>query len=249
MTQSELLENLDGPILFQPKAEKDKMKGQVICYSGENYLTDIPTRDDLVTENNEGLMAILEDALSKHQDIPFMAIDVEESTKFTNSQAWYVLRLYSPLINGQKAAVSIIGIQVFFDILIPDKESTDAFEAKIRGILFNAIKSFKIEHIKAFSFHGYHVEKKLYLCIYTVNTKQKKMAMKAVQKKKYITASDDQFTYYRKMACEYGISLSGWSTINEIDTKALAYAQKREGRCLAKVSPNTYLWACKKKHQ
>ncbi|CAG8826837.1 17671_t:CDS:2, partial [Dentiscutata erythropus] len=23
----------------------------------------------------------------------------------------------------------------------------------------------------------------------------------------------------------------------------------REGRCLAKVSPNTYLWACKRKHQ
>ncbi|CAG8787867.1 7528_t:CDS:2, partial [Racocetra fulgida] len=33
------------------------------------------------------------------------------------------------------------------------------------------------------------------------------------------------------------------------DQTTLAYAQKREGRCLAKVSPNTYLWACKKKHQ
>ena len=33
-----------------------------------------------------------------------------------------------------------------------------------------------------------------------------------------------------------------------MDTKALAYAQRREGRCLAKVSPNTYLWACKKNH-
>ena len=36
---------------------------------------------------------------------------------------------------------------------------------------------------------------------------------------------------------------------DEIDTKALAYAQRREGRCLAKVSPNTYLWVCKKNHQ
>src|SRR5690348_6348437 len=99
MTQSELSENLDGPAFFQPKAEKDKMKGQVIRYSGENYLTGIPTRDDLVAENNEGLMAILEDVLSKHQDILFMAIDMEESTEFTNGQAWYVLRLYGPLIN------------------------------------------------------------------------------------------------------------------------------------------------------
>ncbi|PKK56947.1 hypothetical protein RhiirC2_798973, partial [Rhizophagus irregularis] len=36
---------------------------------------------------------------------------------------------------------------------------------------------------------------------------------------------------------------------NDIDTKALAYAQRREGRCLGKVSPNTYLWSCKKDHQ
>ncbi|PKC01907.1 hypothetical protein RhiirA5_426002 [Rhizophagus irregularis] len=36
---------------------------------------------------------------------------------------------------------------------------------------------------------------------------------------------------------------------DDINTKALAYAQKREGRCLAKVSSNTYLWACKKGHQ
>ena len=36
---------------------------------------------------------------------------------------------------------------------------------------------------------------------------------------------------------------------DEIDTKALAYAQKREGRCLGKISTNTYLWSCKKGHQ
>ena len=36
---------------------------------------------------------------------------------------------------------------------------------------------------------------------------------------------------------------------NDIDTKALAYAQRREGRCLGKVNPNTYLWLCKKGHQ
>ncbi|GES79859.1 hypothetical protein GLOIN_2v1789838 [Rhizophagus clarus] len=36
---------------------------------------------------------------------------------------------------------------------------------------------------------------------------------------------------------------------DDINTKALAYIQKCEGKCLAKVSPNTYLWACKKGHQ
>ncbi len=159
------------PALFHPKAEKDKMEGQMIRYSGEDYLNCIPSRDDIVAENDEGLTAILEDALSKQQDIPFMAIDIEESTEFINGKARYVLRLYGPLINGQKAVVSIMGIRVFFDILIPDKESIDVFEAKIRGILSNAIKSFEIEHIKAFPFRGYHTEKKPYLRIYAINTK------------------------------------------------------------------------------
>src|SRR6266542_6201105 len=39
--------------------------------------------------------------------------------------------------------------------------------------------------------------------------------MKAIQKKKYVTASDDQFTYYRKVARECGILLSGWSMISK----------------------------------
>ncbi|CAG8694435.1 6791_t:CDS:1, partial [Funneliformis caledonium] len=36
---------------------------------------------------------------------------------------------------------------------------------------------------------------------------------------------------------------------DEIDTKALAYAQRHEGRCLDKVNLNTYLWSCKKDYQ
>ncbi|CAG8615650.1 11663_t:CDS:1, partial [Cetraspora pellucida] len=99
---------------------ENEKTSQLLRYFGEDYLIGISTCDDLVTENNEGLTAILEDALSKHQDILFMAIDVEESTEFTNSQAWYVLHLYGPLINGQKAVVLITGIQVFFDILVPE---------------------------------------------------------------------------------------------------------------------------------
>src|SRR4051812_22640410 len=78
---------------------------KVICYFSENCMIGIPTRNDIVAENDERLTAILEDALSKHQDIPFMAVDVKESTKFINGQTWYVLRLYGPLINDQKAVV------------------------------------------------------------------------------------------------------------------------------------------------
>ncbi len=69
---------------------------------------------------------------------------------------------------------------------MPKEEALKLFEIKIRDILSNAIKgskgskSFKIEYIKAFPFHDYYIEKKLYLHIYAVNTKQRKIVIKAI---------------------------------------------------------------------
>src|SRR2546430_3226964 len=160
MTQSELSEFLDASsALFHPEAEKDKMKGQVIRYSGEKYLSSILTLDDIVAENDEGLTAILDDALFSCQKIPFMAIDSEGSSEKIKGMYHYVLRLYGCLINGQMALVTLIGIQVFFDILIPDGETSDECEEKVSEILSGIVKSFKMEHIKAFLFRGYYREK------------------------------------------------------------------------------------------
>ncbi|GBB90003.1 hypothetical protein RclHR1_16870009 [Rhizophagus clarus] len=110
-----------------PEAEKDKI---VIHYSGEKYLSGLSTLDDIVAENDEGLTTILEDTLSKQQDIPFMTIKNERSTERINETYRYVLRLYGHLINGQKALVTLMGIQVFFDIFVPDEETPDECEEK-----------------------------------------------------------------------------------------------------------------------
>src|SRR5438270_12457408 len=166
MTQSELSEFLDASsALFHPEAEKNKMKGQVIHYSGEKYLSSIPTLDDIVSENDEGLTAILDNTLFSCQKILFMAIDSEGSSEKIKGMYCYVLRLYGRLINGQMALVTLIGIQVFFDILIPDGETPDECEEKVSKILSGIMKSFKMEHIKAFPFHGYYRKKKPYLQI------------------------------------------------------------------------------------
>jgi hypothetical protein len=219
MTQSKLSEFLDAPALFHPEAEKDKMEGQVIHYSGEKYLSGILTRDDIVAENDDpegsGLTAILEDALSSCQEIPFMAIDNEGSSEKINGKYCYVLRLYGSLINGQKAVVTLLGIRVFFDVLVPDGETPDDCKTKIRGILSGSkVETLKIEHIKAFPFRGYHTEKKTYLRIYTSGTGKRKTAMKAVQDNNYETASDDLYSFHRKVARENGIQLSGWSMLS-----------------------------------
>ncbi len=66
MTQSKFSEFSDMPsTFFHLEAEKDKMAGQVIYYFDENYLIDILTCNNIVKENDKGLTAILEDALSK----------------------------------------------------------------------------------------------------------------------------------------------------------------------------------------
>ena len=91
-------------------------------------MSGIPTLNDIVAGNDEGLTPILKDTLSKRQDIPFMAIENEGSTEKINGIYCYVLRLYGRLINGQKAVVTLLGIQVFFDILVLNEESSDDCE-------------------------------------------------------------------------------------------------------------------------
>jgi len=57
-----------GPKAFpqsQISENKNSEKGQLIRYSGENYLTGLPTRDNIVAENDEGLSTILNNVLAK----------------------------------------------------------------------------------------------------------------------------------------------------------------------------------------
>ena len=126
MTQSELLEFLDTLVLFHSKAEKEKVS-QILCYSSENYLMSIPTRDELVVRNNKGSTLIFEDEIANHRDIPFIPVDIEESKEYIYRTPHYILHLYGYLINGQKAVVAITGIKVFFDIRILKNASISKF--------------------------------------------------------------------------------------------------------------------------
>ncbi|CAG8613734.1 6812_t:CDS:2, partial [Dentiscutata heterogama] len=49
----------------------------LLRYFGGDYLTGLPTRDNIVAENDEGLSAILNNALTRREDIPFMAVNFE----------------------------------------------------------------------------------------------------------------------------------------------------------------------------
>ncbi|CAI2161541.1 18875_t:CDS:2 [Funneliformis geosporum] len=84
----------------------------------------------MIAENDERLTANINDTLTNCREIPFIAIDSEGSTEKIKGMYRYVLRLYGRLINDQKVLVTLIGIQVFFDILVSDEETSDKCEEK-----------------------------------------------------------------------------------------------------------------------
>src|SRR5436305_14812639 len=109
-----------------------------------------------------------------------MTTDNKRSSQKIKGKYCYVLRLYGSLINDQKAVVTLLSIQVFFDILVPNRKSPNDCEIKVRDILSGSkVETLKIEHIKAFPFCSYHIEKKTYLQIYTSGTGKRKTAMEA----------------------------------------------------------------------
>ncbi|CAI2176400.1 9237_t:CDS:2 [Funneliformis geosporum] len=97
-----------------------------------------------------------------------MAIENKGSTERINEMYRYVLRLYGRLINGQKALVTLIDIQVFFDILVLDEETPDK------------------------------CEEKSYLRIYTNGTGERKKAIQDIQENNFETASDDLYSFHHK---------------------------------------------------
>ena len=82
-------------------------------------------------------------------------------------------------------------------------------------ILCITVNTYKIEHIKAFQLQGYHIEKKSYLRIFTLGSGDRKKALQAIQDNNFETASDDMFSFHRKIARENGIAISGWSMISK----------------------------------
>ena len=125
----------------------------------------------------------------------------------------YILCIVSTLINGQRAVVNIIGIKLFFDIVVPKEIPLFMFKTKLVKILSNILRSaskFRIETISAFPLRGYHTEKKLYIRVKTWNHWDRNKVLKAVCEVGIRTASDDltPIYYYRKVTCEKRLPLS-----------------------------------------
>src|SRR5581483_6277873 len=177
------------------------------------------SRNDIVSEFDNGMTAVLQQRLSDKQPIYFMPTAVSDEAEYINGVSTYILRITGTLINGQKAVVKVMGIKPFFDVVVPEEIPLSTFKTRLVNILSNTLKGtskFGIENISAFPLQGYHTEKKLYMRIITWNQFDRYNALKAVREVSIRTASDDltPIYYYRKVACEERLPLSSWAVLS-----------------------------------
>jgi DNA polymerase elongation subunit (family B) len=213
--------------------------GPVVRYRGEDWIEGVPTRDDIVAEQDaNGLSAGIRRHMDEGKTVFFMPTDIEETNEYANGYPAYTLKLFGPLMDGSKAEVVVTGIDVFFDVRVPDRPPTtallskagqarlpelepgrlSAFDTRLRQVLSEAdVSGVRVESVEALPLRGYHTEPKPYKRVYTHNLQQRKKAIAAARGAGLETASDDRSSYYRKAAREYGIPLSDWATLRDYE--------------------------------
>ncbi|GES74846.1 ribonuclease H-like domain-containing protein [Rhizophagus clarus] len=116
-------------------------------YDGTSPLADVPSRNEIVAEYDNGMTAILQQSISGKQPIHFMPTEVSDDTKYVNG-----------------------GIKPFFDVEVLEKMSIFMFKSKLVKILssiLNSASKFGVETISAFPLRGYYTEKKPYIRVRT----------------------------------------------------------------------------------
>ena len=75
--------------------------GTLARYDGAGPLASVPSRNDIVTEYDNGMTNVLRQSLSGKQPIYFMPTEVSDDTsEYVNGVSSYILRITGTLING-----------------------------------------------------------------------------------------------------------------------------------------------------
>ena len=94
----------------------------VLTYDGiSDSIPGLPTRADLVRRaDTAGLTEILGAHIRERRLVLFMPNDVQEANDYVGGVPEYRLHLFGVLLNGAKAHVILEGVDVFFDVRVPD---------------------------------------------------------------------------------------------------------------------------------
>ena len=69
-------------------------------YDGAGPVTGVPSRNDTVSEFDNGMTDVLQQRLSDKQPIHFMPTAVSDEAEYINGLSTYILRITGCLING-----------------------------------------------------------------------------------------------------------------------------------------------------
>ncbi len=210
----------------------------------EKFLSRMPKRTNFI----DPISKTIDNAVAKHNEILFLPNDLVEEHIFdkqTRRRA-YKLILMGVLEGGMKAAVILNGIDVFFDIRVPDDADLDKFTETVRKTLNEEELAFKsIKQVDQFPFKLFHEKPVPYMRIHFDTLYDRKKAITRFRNNKvsyfnkkgarvYVegleTAADDTSCYYRKVAREYKFKLAGWNLIKKYQlafdkyTKELCYS-------------------------
>ncbi len=206
-------------------------------YTGGETISGLSTRNDIVQKHGAKLSENLVRHLAERRSILFMPRDLEEHRNYHGGLAQYEIHLFGPLADGSKAHVVLTGAKVFFDVRVPDAPDPKRFgpqvlawlakqaeggkqrhrllfEHHLREILLAAkLVPTQIEDVEAHPVFGVRTAAtpiKAWKRLTFSNLQDRKKAIELVRDYGHETASDDRSAHYRKVAREYGLTLSDW---------------------------------------
>lgn len=157
--------------------------------------------------------------IKNREDIHFIPSSTSESLPFET----YILYMHGCLLSGDKATVAIRGIELFFDLRVPDGMDASMFKGKIKSSLQKQkIYTKKITSHQGIGPKGFN-RVGTYMRIYFHKLMDRKKAIQFYDTNKYMhngeekhyeTSYDDLSAYYRKACREHKFSMVDWNTIS-----------------------------------
>jgi len=159
------------------------------------------------------LVKQVNDKIAVGADMLFIGNDVAETRKKQN----YLLIIHGMLPCGSKTTLTITGIKPYVDVRVKKDETEAECEARMKRFVNfidddNAsIAAIEIKTGKDFLYYDH--EEHLYARVHFNSLKIRADFMAVCQERDVKTYSNDKSAYFRVVAREYEINLSGWNII------------------------------------
>lgn len=196
-----------------------------IYFNGnEQELIGFPNRADLLRKLvPDKLMTEIEQDIRDYKPLLFMPIDVVESNENqyigNKSTKIYKINLYGILETGQKVHVILDGIEVYFDVRVPNGSTPEDNAKSIKKLMMVGNANYiLVEHIKRKPFKGFCKEPVDWNRVYFHSLYERNNALKILVDK-FETASNDGKTkdYFRLVTRNFQIPLTDWTYISDYD--------------------------------